>query len=127
MQFFLIHGGWQGGWCWDGVVAELHRQGHTAVAPTLPGLGPAPSDRSGIGLTTMIHYAASELLARDMNEVVIVGHSGGGSVAQGMVELVRERVCLIAYMSARVLLEGECILDFGEARRAAYEQAAARS
>jgi pimeloyl-ACP methyl ester carboxylesterase len=127
MQFFLIHGGWQGGWCWDGVVAELQRRGHKAAAPTLPGLEPGPRDRSGIGLTTMIAYGAAELVARDLTDVVLVGHSGGGSVVQGMLELVADRVSLVAYMSARILLEGECILDFGQARRAAYERAAASS
>jgi hypothetical protein len=31
-----VNGGWQGGWCWDGVVNELESAGHAALAPTLP-------------------------------------------------------------------------------------------
>jgi pimeloyl-ACP methyl ester carboxylesterase len=125
MQFFLIHGGWQGGWSWDGVVAELERRGHTAVAPTLPGLEPDSADRSGGSLSRFIWFATNELIARDMSDVVIVGHSGGGSVAQGVAERAHDRIRLLAFMSARVLLNGESILSMGgEDRRQAYMRAA---
>jgi pimeloyl-ACP methyl ester carboxylesterase len=125
VQFFLIHGGWQGGWCWDGVIAGLERRGHTAVAPTLPGLEPDSTDRSGGSLSRFIRYAADELIARDMTDVVVVGHSGGGSVAQGLAEQVPDRIRRLAFMSARVLLNGESILSVGgEDRRQAYMRAA---
>ena len=126
MQFLLIHGGWQGGWCWDGVVRELERRGHVAVAPTLPGLEPDAKDRSGVGLWTFIRYITGELVSRDMTDVVIVGHSGGGSVAQGVAEAIVERIRAIVFMSARVLRHGESILDLGDPeRRNSYERRAA--
>jgi hypothetical protein len=31
-HFVLIHGAWHGGWCWDGVIQELVKAGHTAEA-----------------------------------------------------------------------------------------------
>jgi hypothetical protein len=34
-HFVLIHGAWHGGWCWDGVIQELEKAGHTAEAPTM--------------------------------------------------------------------------------------------
>lgn len=116
MQFLLLHGGWQGGWCWEGVVTELERRGHKALAPTLPGLESGATDRSGVGLSTLVAYASRLLVTRDLTDVVVVGHSGGGSVAQGLAEQASERLRLIAYMSARVLLNGECILDLGDQR-----------
>jgi pimeloyl-ACP methyl ester carboxylesterase len=128
MQIYLIHGGWQGGWCWDLVAAELERRGHQVVAPTLPGLEPDPTDRAGIGLSTMVDYVTDDLVARDLSDVVIVGHSGGGAVAQGVGERAGGRIRRIAYMSARLLLDGECILDHGDpVRRAQLEAVAAAS
>ena len=38
MQIVLVHGGWVGGWVWDGVADELRRMGHEVIAPTLRGL-----------------------------------------------------------------------------------------
>ena len=46
-HFVLLHGAWHGGWCWDGVIDEIVKAGHTAEAPTLPGHNPE-DDRSNI-------------------------------------------------------------------------------
>lgn len=35
-HFVLIHGAWHGGWCWEGVIAEIRKAGHSAEAPTMP-------------------------------------------------------------------------------------------
>ena len=37
--FVLVHGGWNGGWCWEKVVPLLEETGHKVEAPDLPGLG----------------------------------------------------------------------------------------
>ena len=34
--FALVHGGAHGGWCWELLVPELEKRGHTTVAPDLP-------------------------------------------------------------------------------------------
>jgi pimeloyl-ACP methyl ester carboxylesterase len=118
MQFLLIHGGWQGGWCWDGVVAELVRRGHTAIAPTLPGLEPAAKDRSGVGLSTFIEHATAELVSHGMSDVVVIGHSGGGPVSQGVAENVVERVRLIGFLDATVLHHASACSTFPRHRGA---------
>jgi hypothetical protein len=46
-HFVLLHGAWHGGWCWEGVIKELAKAGHTAEAPTMPGHNPN-DDRTGI-------------------------------------------------------------------------------
>jgi hypothetical protein len=46
-HFVLIHGAWHGGWCWEGVIKELEKAGHTAEAPTMPGQKPG-DDRSKV-------------------------------------------------------------------------------
>ena len=67
MRIVLVHGGWHGGWAWDGVVAELAKAGHEAWAPTLQGLGDN-DDRAGVTLSTM----ADNLIGRiaDLRELL---------------------------------------------------------
>jgi hypothetical protein len=48
VKFVMVPGGWQGGWAFDSVAAELHRDGHHVEAVTLSGLesdGPLDVDR----------------------------------------------------------------------------------
>ena len=71
--FALVHGGWQGGWCWDLLAAELIARGHTCVAPDLPAADPAAG---------AAEYARTVLDALPgPDEVVLVAHSLGGLVA----------------------------------------------
>jgi pimeloyl-ACP methyl ester carboxylesterase len=111
MRFLLIHGGWQGGWCWDSVVAELGRRGHEAYAPTLPGFGPAETDRTYRGMRDLARHAAGELVTRDVEDVVVVGHSGGGPIAQAVFEQVPDRVRQVVFVDAFVLTDGMNIFD----------------
>ena len=46
-HFVLIHGAWHGGWCWEGIVREFVKAGHTPAAPTMPRHNPN-DDRAGI-------------------------------------------------------------------------------
>ena len=38
MRFVMVPGGWQGGWVFDSVAAELRQDGHRVEAVTLSGL-----------------------------------------------------------------------------------------
>ena len=79
-HFVLIHGAWHGGWCWDGVIKELEKQGHTAQAPTMPGHNPG-DDRSGITFDDYVDKISS-VLAKQDSPVVLAGHSSAGSLLQ---------------------------------------------
>lgn len=59
-HFILIHGAWYGGWCWDGVVAELEMTGHTAEALTMPGHH-SDDDRSNIQFSDYVERIIREL------------------------------------------------------------------
>lgn len=128
MEVYLIHGGWQGGWCWQGVKSELESRGHRVSAPTLPGLEVDSVRRAAAGLSSLVAFVARDMVKRDLRDVVLVGHSGGGPVVQGVLEFAGERVATAVYMSARILLDGECILDHVEPdRRREMTSAAAAS
>jgi alpha/beta hydrolase family protein len=68
--FGLVHGAWHGAWCWDLLVPELERRGHSAVAMDLP-----CEDREA----TFYDYAETVSAAlADSSDVVLVGHSLAG-------------------------------------------------
>jgi pimeloyl-ACP methyl ester carboxylesterase len=125
MQFLLIHGGWQGGWCWDGVKAALEAEGHEVCAPTLPGFGDDEADRSRITLEDMTTSVTVELARRGLRDVVAVGHSGGGPMIQLLWEADPARFARLVFVDAWVLEDGERIYDVLPAELVASLQAAA--
>jgi pimeloyl-ACP methyl ester carboxylesterase len=127
MNFLLTHGGWQGGWAWDAVVGELESHGHRALAPTMPGLEPGDSDRSKSGLHDYIDFPAQVLAAANLEDVVVVAHSGGGPIAQGLYEQQASRIRQIVFVDAWALKDGERILDILAPDMAANFVAAAQT
>ena len=125
VRFLLIHGGWQGGWCWDGVKAVLEDRGHEVYAPTLAGFGSDDVDRSGITLDDMTLPVIAELARRDLRDVVAVGHSGGGPVIQLLREADPARFARLVFVDAWVLNNGERIYDVLPAELSATLRAAA--
>lgn len=111
MRFLLVHGGWQGGWCWDGVAERLRAAGHEVIAPTLYGLGSDPAERIDVSCTEMARRLAGDLKNKDVRDVVAVGHSGGGPVIQLLHEFIPDRLARLVFIDAWVLEDGESIYD----------------
>jgi pimeloyl-ACP methyl ester carboxylesterase len=88
--FGLIHGAWHGAWCWEPLVAELERRGHSAVAVDLPCDDPAA--------TTLDNAKQVAHALGDADDVIVAGHSLGGIVAPVVATLrpVRKVVLLCA-------------------------------
>jgi hypothetical protein len=72
----LVHGGWHGPWCWDGVAERLRRRGHQVQAVRLRGHDHPP----GRIWHRVHHYVDDEgaAAARFAEPPVLVGHSMGG-------------------------------------------------
>src|SRR6266567_4501708 len=66
MRFVLVHGGWQGGWAWDGVSALLRAGGHEVFAPTLRGLAEGDTGRAGVTLADMAAGLIQEIGEQDL-------------------------------------------------------------
>jgi len=111
MKFVLVHGGWQGGWAWDGVATVLTSRGHQVLAPTLRGLEPGDVDRAGLTFTDLANGLLEDILMQDLEGFVLVGHSGGGPVVQFVADRLGHRVLRTVFMSAWVLEDGESIND----------------
>jgi pimeloyl-ACP methyl ester carboxylesterase len=108
--FVLIHGSWHGGWCWQNVVRHLEARGHRAYAPTLAGHGPGVA-RAAISHRDCVESVVSYIRQRDLNEVVLVGHSFGGSVICKVAELLADRIKRLIFVDAFVLEDGQSIYD----------------
>jgi len=108
--FVLIHGSWHGGWAWQSVIRQLEARGRRAYAPTLPGHGP-DVERAGITHRDCVDSVIAYIRERDLRDVMLVGHSFGGSVIQKVVEHVPERIKRLIFMDAFVLNDNRCVLD----------------
>ncbi|MCF2527741.1 alpha/beta fold hydrolase [Yinghuangia soli] len=108
----LIPGFWLGAWAWDRVAEPLRAAGHDVVAVTLPGL----AERAGEGpdgIDQEAHIAAVVALIeeRDLRDVVLVGHSGGGITAYGAADRVPDRLARIVFVDSGPLADGMAQFD----------------
>jgi pimeloyl-ACP methyl ester carboxylesterase len=108
-HFVLIHGAWHGGWCWEGVIKELERAGHTAEAPTMPGHQPG-DDRSKVTFQDYVNRIVSALKAKT-TPVVLVGHSSAGFLLQSAAPKVAQKVERLVFLNAFILPNGKSQFD----------------
>ena len=115
----LVHGGWQGGWCWDAVAEDLQAAGHSVLAPTLRGSEPeseiaiadATSVDRDVDLQTVGDNLIAHIDAAGWDDLVLVGHSGGGPTIQHAADRLLPRVRRLVFVDAWVLRDGEATLD----------------
>jgi pimeloyl-ACP methyl ester carboxylesterase len=108
--FVLIHGTWHGGWAWHDVIEHLGKEGHIAHAPTLAGHGPGAA-RLGITHQDCVDSVSAYIRRQNLNDVVLVGHSFGGTVVQKLAERIPDRIARIIFLDALVLEDNECVFD----------------
>jgi pimeloyl-ACP methyl ester carboxylesterase len=105
--FVLVHGAFVGGgWSWGKVKSLLEAQGHSAIAPDLPGSG---SDRTPLKEVTLQKYVdrIANLINEQSESVVLVGHSLGGITLSQTNEVVPDKISKLVYISAYLLQNGE--------------------
>ena len=114
--FVLVHGGWRGGWCWSRVAEQLRRLGHRVFTPTLTGVGERSHLLSEhIHLEMHIRDVVNVLRWEGLQDVVLVGHSYGGSVISGVAEHSVATIGSIVFLDAFLPENGECIADLASA------------
>lgn len=106
--YVLVHGAWLGGWYWQRVAPLLRQAGHTVFTPTLTGLG----ERShlltrDITLDTYVTDIEQVLTCEDLTDVILVGHSFGGTVITAVAERAGAHIASLIYLDAEVPLSGE--------------------
>jgi len=106
----LIPGFWLDGDSWGEVLPALTAAGHTVHALTLPGKESLDADRSGIGLAD--HVAAVVRFVDTLpSGVMLVGHSGGGAIAHGVVDQRPDAIARVVYVDSGPLGDGDHIND----------------
>jgi pimeloyl-ACP methyl ester carboxylesterase len=108
--FVLIHGSWHGGWAWQDVIRYLSQQGHDAHAPTLAGHGPGVM-RAGITHQDCVGTVVGYIQEHGLQEVILVGHSFGGTVVQKVAEQLPGRIAQTIFLDALVLGDDQCVFD----------------
>lgn len=109
----MIHGAWHGGWCWDKVSRLLEKEGHSVVAPDLPGHG---KDKTPIGEITLKAYAdrVCRIVNAQSEPVILVGHSMGGIVITQAAEQCAGKIKILVYLTAYLFENGEIPSEFGQ-------------
>jgi pimeloyl-ACP methyl ester carboxylesterase len=118
--FVLVHGGWHGGWCWRDLAAILRAQGHEVHAPSLTGL----ADRGHLidavaGPDTHVEDIVRLIAWENLHDIVLVGHSYGGTIVTGVASRLPERIARLVYLDAFVpTASGESAAALSPARAA---------
>ena len=107
MDVLLLPGFWLDSSAWDDIVPAIRAAGHEPKALTLPGLVPPDPE---VGLRDQIDFVVRDVDAAT-GPVVLVGHSGGGAVAHGVVDARPDRVAKVIYVDSGPLGDGAVIND----------------
>lgn len=113
-DLLLLHGMCVGSWEWERVIPTLiadPRVGQV-VAPDFPGrAGNRPGDLATVRLSDYFDTALAALRERNLRDVVIVGHSGGGATMQALAAAESARVRRLVFLCAAVPKRGGSLLD----------------
>ena len=108
--FILIHGAWQGGWCWERITPLLETEGHRVFAPDLPGMGQDPTPLMEITLDRWVQFV-SDLLRQQKEKVILVGHSRGGLIISQVAEKLPNHILSLVYVAAILVPHGGTLIS----------------
>jgi len=107
--FVLVHGAWHDGSAWDPTVRHLESRGHRAFAPTMAGHGKSPA--RNVNHAQCTESIVRSIVDRSLRDVVLVGHSFGGTVICKVAEAIPERIKRLVFLNAFVLKDGNSLMD----------------
>ncbi|ABK72895.1 alpha/beta fold hydrolase [Mycolicibacterium smegmatis] len=108
-DFVIVHGSWHDGTLLEPVAAAIRGLGHRAYAPTVAGHGHGADTDVSIddGVQSVIDYCRT----RDLREIVLVGHSLGGTIIARVAEEIPDRITRLIFWSAFVPRPGRSITE----------------
>ncbi|MEU4015631.1 alpha/beta hydrolase [Microbacterium sp. NPDC028030] len=112
MDIILIPGLWLDASSWSAVTPILERAGHRVHPLTMPGLGAPASESAEIDIDDWVAAAVTAVDAIPGDEVVVVGHSGGGNVAWGVADARPDRVRRVVFVDTVPPPPGNGISEF---------------
>ncbi len=107
-MFILVPGFWLGAWAWAKVAGRLRAAGQDVEAVTLPGLADRAAPRASVTLADHV-AAVAALVAQRGPGVILVGHSGAGSVTYAVTDRLPDQVRRAVYVDSGPLPDGTAI------------------
>jgi pimeloyl-ACP methyl ester carboxylesterase len=110
--FVLVPGFWLGAWVWEAVGRDLRSAGHEVHPVTLTGLG----DRvhlatPEVDLETHAADVVNTIEYAGLEEVILVGHSGGGLPVALAADRIPARLSRVVYLDSAPLPDGMAQFD----------------
>jgi pimeloyl-ACP methyl ester carboxylesterase len=104
----LVHGGGYDKRCWDRTLPFLVGD---VVAVDLPGRGGRPADLGKVGIAEFVDAVVDEIEARDLRDVVLVGHSLAGLTIPQVAGRIPGRIRALVFVSCTVPRDGQSTYD----------------
>ena len=108
MAYVLVHGGGFDRRCWDPLLPLLDAP---AFAVDLPGRGSRPADLDRVTIADFAEAVAAEITERDLDDVVLVGHSLAGITLPGVAGRVGDRLRHLVFVSCAVPPDGASVAE----------------
>ena len=107
--FVLVHGAWHDGSAWQAVIDHLEAKGHQAFAPMIAGHG--KDVNKNVNHAQCTRSIADYIIDKDLTNIVLLGHSFGGTIITKVAEAIADRIKLLIFLDAFVLNDGESLED----------------
>ena len=109
LTFVLVHGAWVDASFWDETAAALRTMGHTVYTPEYAGHG---ADKNTMVTHEQVTASVVDFIKqKDLHDIILLGHSFGGSVVQKTAEQVPDRIKRLVFFDAFVPLDGQSVAD----------------
>jgi len=108
-RFVLIHGSWHDGSLWGPVADRLREAGHAVETPTIAGHGKGVD--KAVTHEDCVRSITDFIVERDLSDLVLLGHSFGGTVIAKVAEEIPDRLRRLVFWNAFVLEDGHCLND----------------
>ena len=108
-RFVLVHGSWHDGSLWKPVADELLAAGHQVTTPTIAGHGQGVD--KNVSHDDCVQSIVDHIVDGDLSDIVLVGHSFGGTVIARVAGEIPERIRRLVFWNAFVLQDGNCLND----------------
>jgi pimeloyl-ACP methyl ester carboxylesterase len=113
IDLFAIHGAWQGAWCWRKVIPLLEANGHTVLAPDLPGHGDDTTPPATVTLKCYADYIC-QITGAQSEPVILVGHSMGGVAITQAAEDYSKQIGTLVNMCTYLPRNGDSLTTWGQ-------------
>ena len=112
-DFIFIHGGRQGSWVWDDVVAALRERGEVrTLALDVPGCGTKRErDVAGLSIPQVLDDLAGDIDRAGVLGATLVGHSQAGTLMPSLCKMRRGAIGQAAYVACCAPATGQTVAE----------------